>query len=184
MPHNPDLQRLKDILNITLEQITAHLRGSISVLQQYALNDFRGNCDESILQGDFLELYKGINQLQEVIVLDVKESIKIGEHLLSVSKQLGISVDNLTKSATTQADNINQSAHTLEQVSSSITSISEKTGEVTKQADEIRTILSIIQDIADQTNLLALNAAIEAARAGEYGRGFAVVADEVRNLAE
>ena len=52
------------------------------------------------------------------------------------------------------------------------------------KAEDIGTILSVIDEVAEQTNLLALNAAIIAAQAGEHGKGFAVVADEIKELAE
>jgi methyl-accepting chemotaxis protein len=55
--------------------------------------------------------------------------------------------------------------------------------ELSRSAEKIGDVVSLISDIAAQTNLLALNATIESARAGEAGKGFAVVASEVKNLA-
>lgn len=66
--------------------------------------------------------------------------------------------------------------HSLGSTAQAVEALLQRTADVEKTVESIRTL-------ARQTQLLALNASIEAARAGEHGRGFAVVADEVRALA-
>ncbi|MGL9620118.1 methyl-accepting chemotaxis protein [Bradyrhizobium sp. U531] len=100
--------------------------------------------------------------------------------------------------------NVQSVASAAEQLSTSVTEISQRVQDSARMANEavgqvrltdghidglskavgkIGDVIELIDQIAGQTNLLALNATIEAARAGESGRGFAVVASEVKALA-
>ena len=113
------------------------------------------------------------DEIAKEIIVSVEDANKskqdildANEHLKEATQEIVSLTENVQKTAAIEAE----MAHSIEQLS--------------KDADQVKNILTVISDIADQTNLLALNAAIEAARAGEHGRGFAVVAEEVRKLAE
>ena len=89
-----------------------------------------------------------------------------------------------TESSAKEGLNVSsQAAQTMNSIKDEVADTTDKARLLSESSEQIKGIITQIQDIAEQTNLLALNATIEAARAGEAGKGFAVVANEVKSLA-
>jgi methyl-accepting chemotaxis protein len=120
------------------------------------------------------------------------------------AQQTRASTASTVAGADVSSQNLEAVAAAAEEMTSSISEISQQVARVTISvqaavdraaetdtkvaglsvaANRIGDVVRIITAIAGQTNLLALNATIEAARAGNAGRGFAVVAGEVKALA-
>ncbi|MFN7498551.1 MAG: methyl-accepting chemotaxis protein [Hyphomonadaceae bacterium] len=150
-------------------------------------------------------LERSVGQVVEVVAASATELTATSEALARTARETSAHSDSVAHSAAASSANVQTVASASEELSASIREIAQQVTSaaniarqaeqkatatndtvlaLSRAAEKIGQVVSLISDIASQTNLLALNATIEAARAGSAGKGFAVVASEVKSLAE
>lgn len=122
------------------------------------------------------QIANNTNDKAEIVKTAAEEATRTVETVAAAGDELATSISEISQQVD-RATSITVDAKEITE------NLSKEVDELDQAANQIQSVMDLIDKIAKQTNLLALNATIEAARAGDAGRGFSVVANEVKSLA-